>query len=67
MVPLTLYRTGIVCPPPVCMVPPHVKCLHVLYASYGTPYLIWNRYCMVPPHVCYDVNDTYDPPIPYME
>ena len=29
--------------------PPHVKCLHVLYDSYGPPYLIWDRYYMVPP------------------
>ena len=28
--------------------PPHVKCLHVLYDSYGPPYLIWNRYHMAP-------------------
>ena len=28
--------------------PPHVKCLHFLYDSYGPPYLIWNRYLMVP-------------------
>ena len=63
------------------MVPPHVKCPHVLYDSYGPPYLIWNRYCMSPtctygpPHVLYD---SYGPhtlygigilwsPLPYME
>ena len=26
----------------------HVKCLHVLYDSYGPPYLICNRHCMIP-------------------
>ena len=35
-------------PSHVHMVPLHLKCLHVSYASYGLPYLIWNMYCMVP-------------------
>ena len=38
-------------PPHVCMFPLHVKCLHVLYDSYGPPYLTWNRYHMFPSHV----------------
>ena len=52
-------------PPHVCMVPQHVKCLPVLYESYGTLYLIWNRYHMVPPHVCmvppHVLYDSYGP------
>ena len=47
MVPITLWnRYHMV--PHIYIVPPHVKCLHVLYDSYGPPYHIWNRYCMVP-------------------
>ena len=49
-------------PPHVCMVPLHVKCLHILYDTYG-PHIcmeyVWNRYHMVPPHVLYD---SYGPP-----
>ena len=49
MVPLTLYGTGIVWSPHMYIwFLPHVKYLHVLYDSYGPPYLIWNRYVMVP-------------------
>ena len=39
--------------------PPHVKCLHVLYDSYGPPYLIWNRYQGPPKYIWF--------PLPYME
>ena len=52
--------------------PPYVKCLHVLYDSYGPPYFIWNRYYMVPhiyvwsPHM-HDMSNTLMAPIPYME
>ena len=53
----------------VHMVPPHVKCLHVIYYSYGPPipYMEWELYvpttCMYgPPHVLYDVNDSDGPP-----
>ena len=49
------------------MVPWHVKCLHVLYDSYGPPYLIWNGYHLVPPHVHmvpdHMYNMTYDLPL----
>ena len=48
----------------VLMVPPHMKCLHVLYDSYGPPHtcygigIIWSPYmyhvCVVPLHVLYD-------------
>ena len=74
--PHTLYGIGIIWFPYLIrnryhMVPPHVKCLHILYDSYVPPYHIWNRYhmvpqhvCMVPPHVLYD---SYGSPIPYME
>ena len=70
MVPLPLYGTGIVWSP-TCMYapPPHVKCLHVLYDSYGphTLYgigIIWSPTCTYgPPHVLYD---SYGPPLPYM-
>ena len=54
--------------PPTCTYGcPHVKWLHVLYDSYGPPYLIWNRYHMVLPHVCItshicDMSKTYGPP-----
>ena len=73
MVPLTLYGTGIVWSLTCIYGAPHVKCLHVLYDSYGPPYLIWNWYHMVP-HM-YDMifsgqhvlNMTLMVPIPYME
>ena len=81
--PHTLYGIGILWsplpymdqvlygPPHVHMVPCHVKCLHVLYDSYGPPYLIWNRYHIVPPHVCmvspHVKYDFFRSPIPYME
>ena len=42
------------------MVTTHVKSLHVLYNSYGPPYLIWNRYHMVPHMYIWS-------PLPYME
>ena len=64
------------------MVPPHVKCLHVLYDSYGPPYLIWNRYHMVSPtyrygppkctmtlmvpHTLYGIGILWSP-LPYMK
>ena len=57
------------------MVPPHVKCLHILYDSYGPPNLVWNRYLMVPhmyiwspnmyvwsPQHVYDISNSYSPP-----
>ena len=47
-------------PPHVCIVPPHVKCLHVLYDSYGSP---------IPYMECRNlvaVNDLWSP-IPHME
>ena len=56
-------------PPYVHMVPQHVKCLHVLYASDGSPipYIEYELYgppaCTYgPPHVQYDVNNYYSPP-----
>ena len=68
-------------PPHVCMVPTHVKCLHVLFASYGSPipymelvlygpshvHMIPLHVHIVPPHVQCDVNSSYVLPIPYME
>ena len=59
MIPSTLYGIGILWSPlpymeqvsygpHTCMYSPP----HVLYDSYGLPYLIWNRYHMVLPHVC---------------
>ena len=49
MVPLTLYGTGIIWSPQhVCMVPPQLKCIDILYDSYGPPCLIWIRYHVVP-------------------
>ena len=66
MVPLTLYGTGIVWfPPHVHMVPSHVKCLHVLYDSYGPPYLIWNRYCMIPLTCTIWLLWSYGPPLTF--
>ena len=49
--PHTLYGIGIVWSP------------HILYDSYGTPYLIWNRYLVVLPHLkCLHVlYDSYGP------
>ena len=56
----------------VHMVPPHVKCLHVLSDSYvpHTLYgigIVWYTHyvCMVPPHVQYDVNDLWSPHMLY--
>ena len=43
-----MYNTGITWCPYDHVVPPHVKCLHVLYDPYCPPYCIWNRYHMVP-------------------
>ena len=55
----------------VHMVPPHVKCLHVIYNSYGphTLYgigILWSphMYIWSPLHVPYD---SYGPPLLYME
>ena len=65
-------------PPHVHMVSPHVNCLHVLYASYGPQYLIWNRYHVVPhmydmmsmtltvPHTLYGIGIRWSP-LPYIE
>ena len=44
--------------------PLSMKCLHVLYDSYGPPYPIWNRYHMVPTHAQYYF---FRSPISYME
>ena len=73
--PHILHGIGILWSPDLmwnryCMVLPCVKCIHVLYDSYGPPYIIWYRYLMVPhmyvwsPHMyCM----TLMVPIPYME
>ena len=47
--PLTLYGTGIVWPP-------HVKCLHILYDSYGPPVPYMEQVSYGPP------TRTYGPP-----
>ena len=63
--PHTLYGIGIIWPPHVHMVP-HVKCLQVLYDSYGLPHtlygigIIWSPTCTYDPlHMSYM---TYGPP-----
>ena len=49
MVPHTLYGIGMI---PACMYgPPHVKCLHVLYDSYGPPIHYMEKVSYGPPHV----------------
>ena len=55
-------------PPTFTYGPPHVKCLHVLYESYGPPYLIWNGYHGPPqvhlvPHTLYGMCIIWSPHI----
>ena len=57
MDPHTLYGTGIIWSPHVCMVPPHV-----LYVSYGPPYLIWFGILWSP----YLIWNRYGPPNMYV-
>ena len=74
--PPHMYNTGILWSSHTCTHgPPHMWSVFMSYMTLMVPpYLIWNRYHMVPHmyvwspfHVWYDVNDTYGPPIPYME
>ena len=50
MVPLTLYGTDMV-PPHVCMVTPHMKCLHILYDFNGPSIPCMGKVSYGPPHV----------------